>query len=231
MLRRTALRQKYAHRGGARGIDSLSLGGGGKAMGARKSPDLSPDALCHLVAGMTADEVEAVIGRYIRPNLHEGRRYYAWIALGAMLRAFFEGPNNTLSAAVLNTSNEQKRLDLHGNIRRRTKSCTVYRTWFCITCRKSYRQSVIPRFVCPICHVACEHVSQGIQVPRPSRIQAWHQFWIQYKIEKALLDQHSHGKLREDVQLEIFGLRLKSQVPAKQKRSRTNRSPASQGTV
>ena len=70
-------------------------------MGARKSPDLSPGALCHLVAGMTADEVETVIGRSIRPNLHEGRRYYAWIGIGAMLRAFFDGPDNTLSAQVL----------------------------------------------------------------------------------------------------------------------------------
>ena len=75
-------------------------------------PDLSPAALGRLVAGMTPTEVEAVVGPYHRPNLYRGRRYYAWIGEGAMLPAFFDGPCGTLSAAVLDVPEEQRRLDL-----------------------------------------------------------------------------------------------------------------------
>ena len=87
-------------------------------------PDLSPGALGRLVAGMTTDEVEAIIGRFHRPNVYQGRRYYAWIGDGAMLRAFFDGPDGTLSRAVLDVPEEQRILDLGGSGHRRTKPCT-----------------------------------------------------------------------------------------------------------
>ena len=45
-------------------------------------PDLSPTVLSRLVAGMTTDEVEAVVGRFHRPKLYEGREYFAWIGEG-----------------------------------------------------------------------------------------------------------------------------------------------------
>ncbi len=77
-------------------------------------PDLSPAALARLVAGMTPAEVEAVIGPYHRPNLYHGRKYYAWIGDGGMLRAFFDGPGGTLSRAVLDVPEEQRVLDLVG---------------------------------------------------------------------------------------------------------------------
>src|SRR5947209_3518899 len=77
-------------------------------------PDLSPAALGRLEAGMTPAEVEAVVGPYHRPNLYRGRRYYAWIGEGAMLRAFFDGPGGTLSVAVLDVPEKQRVLDLTG---------------------------------------------------------------------------------------------------------------------
>jgi hypothetical protein len=67
-------------------------------------PDLSPAALSRLVAGMTTDEVEAIVGRFHRPNLHDGRVYFAWIGEWGMLRAFFNGPRRTLSGAVLDVA-------------------------------------------------------------------------------------------------------------------------------
>jgi hypothetical protein len=84
-------------------------------------PDLSPAALSRLVAGMTTDEVEAIIGRFHRPNLHEGREYFAWIGEGGMLRAFFKGPGRTLSGAVLNTAEGERSLDLGPDPRRRMR--------------------------------------------------------------------------------------------------------------
>jgi hypothetical protein len=81
-------------------------------------PDLSPTALGRLVAGMTTEQVEAVVGRYHRPNLYRGRPYYAWIGDGAMLRAFFHGPGGTLSKAVLDVPEEQRVLDLGGGSHR-----------------------------------------------------------------------------------------------------------------
>ena len=38
-------------------------------------PDFSPEALGRLVAGMTSDEVEMIVGRFHRPNLYEGRHW------------------------------------------------------------------------------------------------------------------------------------------------------------
>jgi hypothetical protein len=42
------------------------------------------------------------------------RRSYAWIGEGAMLRALFDGPGGTLSAAVLDIPEEQRGLCLSG---------------------------------------------------------------------------------------------------------------------
>jgi hypothetical protein len=71
-------------------------------------PDMGPAALGRLVVGMTTDQVEAIVGRFHRPNLYDGRRYYAWIGEQWMLRAFFDGPGGTLSAAVLDVPEEQR---------------------------------------------------------------------------------------------------------------------------
>lgn len=81
-------------------------------------PDLSSATLGRLVKGMTTDEVEEIVGPYHRPNLYHGRQFYAWIGQGAMLRAFFNGPNGTLSAAVLDVPEEQRLLDLTGEGRK-----------------------------------------------------------------------------------------------------------------
>ena len=174
--------------------------------------------MSRLVAGMSTEEVEAVIGRYHRPNLYQGRPYYAWISDGAMLRAFFDGPGQTLSAAVLDVPAEQRMLDLCGDVRRRIERCTINLLWRCITCRKSYRRSAVPAFVCPICHEACEYVPRGIRVPTPRRIKAWDEFWTQYKAEKSLLNAYCLGELRENVKLTIFDIELKGKQSTKQER-------------
>ena len=103
-------------------------------------PDISPVALSRLVTGMTTDEVEAIVGRFHRPNLYERREYFAWIGEGGMLRAFFNGPGRTLSAAVLDTAEEQRSLDLGPNLRRRTRQSTIIQTWYWVPCRQRYRQ-------------------------------------------------------------------------------------------
>src|SRR5437762_6686885 len=105
-------------------------------MAKRSKPNLDPTALGRLVEGMTLREVEAVVGRCHRPNLYEGRRYYAWIGDGGMLRAFFEGADGTLSRLVLDVAEEHRVLTLRGNLRQRISNCTVIRTWNCIKCRK-----------------------------------------------------------------------------------------------
>jgi hypothetical protein len=189
-------------------------------MGRKRWPDLSPNALCRLVTGMTPDEVENVVGRYHRPNLYEGRRYYAWIGEGGMLRAFFDGPDGTPSGAVLDVAEERRVLALSGNARSRLKNCTITRKWTCIPCRKLFRRPAIPALFCPTCGVACNRVPPGIQVPKPSRRQAWEAFWVQFKTEESLLDAYARGVLREDAKLEIMGIQLKAQVVTKRKRSR-----------
>jgi hypothetical protein len=104
-------------------VQQKQLFGGVESVMANKSlPDLAPTALGRLVAGMTTKKVEAVIGRYHRPNLYHGRRYYAWIGNGAMSRAFFDGPGGTLSKAILDVAEEQRVLDLRGDVRRRIKN-------------------------------------------------------------------------------------------------------------
>lgn len=193
-------------------------------MAKRSTPNLAPAALSRLVEGMTRLEVESVIGRYLRPNLYEGRRFYAWIGDGGMLRAFFEGPAGTLSRAVLDVAEEQRVLALRGSLRQRIKNCTIIRTWNCIRCRRRFRCSALPPLVCPICHEVCEHVPSGIKVPTPRRTKAWDQFWTRYKAERALLDAYAAGELRESVKLEIIGIHLKPTVSAMRRRQRTKRS-------
>jgi hypothetical protein len=190
-------------------------------MANNRRPDLAPTALSRLVAGMTRKEVEAVIGRYHRPNLYQGRRYYAWIGNGAMLRVFFEGPGGTLSNAILDVPEEQRVLDLRGHVRRRIKNCTINRVWHCITCRKRYCCSAVPPFDCPICKEPCAHVAPGIRVPTPKRIKVWDKFWTQYEAENSLLDAYSRGELRENVKLEIFNIALKGQMSTKRRRRRS----------
>jgi DNA-directed RNA polymerase subunit RPC12/RpoP len=181
-------------------------------------PDLSPAALSRLVAGMTSDEVEAIVGRFHRPNLHEGREYFAWIGEGGMLRAFFDGPGRSLSRAALDTAEEQRSLDLGPNSRRRARQATIMQTWYCVPCRQRYRQPQTGRAVtCAECGVACERVIPSIRVPSPKHAKAWDRFWVQYRVEKELLDAYGRGKLRKAVRLELFDIDLP-------KRRRINRS-------
>jgi hypothetical protein len=171
-------------------------------------PDLSPAALGRLVAGMTTDQVEATVGRYHRPNLYEGRRYYAWIGAGGMLRAFFNGPGGTLSAAVLDVPEAQRVLDLGGDRRRRLRRCTIMQTWYCVPCRKRYRQPQSGRAViCQTCRGPCER-TLGIRVPSPKRVKAWDTFWDKYRAERELLDAYGRGEIREAIQLELFNIKL-----------------------
>src|SRR5260370_36689868 len=142
---------------------------------------------------------------------------------GAMLRAFFDGPGGTLSKAILDVPEEHRVLYLCGDVRRRIRNCTDNRLWNCVRCRKRYRCSAIPAFVCPICHETCEHVPWGIRVPMPRRIKAWDHFWTQFKAEKSLLDAYCHGKLRDKVKLEIFDIELKGKTSATRKRRRKKR--------
>jgi hypothetical protein len=190
-------------------------------MAKRRLPDISPTALGRLVEGMTPKEVEAIVGRYIRPNTHNGHRFYAWIGDGGMLRAFFEGPAGTLSKVILDVTEEARVLSLCGNLRRRVKNCTIIRTWNCIKCRRRFRRSALPPLACPACHQVCEHIPFGFMVPTPRRKKAWDEFWTQYKTEKALLDAYAVGELRESVKLEIFGINLRPKVPARRGRRRS----------
>jgi hypothetical protein len=163
-------------------------------------PDLSPAALSRLVAGMSTDQVEEIVGPFHRPNLHDGRRYFAWIGSGGMLRAFFDGPGETLSAVVLDVPEEQRPLDLGEDPRRRMRRATITQTWYCVPCRRRYRQpqSGSP-VVCAECSAECARVVSGIRVPSPGYVKAWDRFWEQYRIEKELLDAYGRGELREAV--------------------------------
>ncbi len=172
-------------------------------------PDLSPAALGRLVAGMTPDEVEAIVGRFHHPNLHDGREYWAWIGAGGMLRAFFKGPGKTLSAAVLDVPEEQRPLDLGPDARRRVRQATIMQTWYCVPCRRRHRQPQSGRPVtCAACGGECERPAAGIRVPAPRYAQAWDRFWVQYRAEAALLDAYGRGEEQGPVQLKLFGLML-----------------------
>jgi hypothetical protein len=172
-------------------------------------PDLSPAALSQLVAGMTTDEVEAIVGRFHRPNLYQGREYFAWIGHGGMLRAFFKGPGGTLSAAVLDMAEAQRPLNLGPDRRRRVRQSTVMQTWYCVPCRQRNRQPQTGRPVnCSRCGGACERAIGSIRVPSPKHTKAWDKFWVQYKAEMELLDAYGRGELREAVKLELFDIRL-----------------------
>jgi hypothetical protein len=172
-------------------------------------PDLSPAALSKLVTGMTADEVEAIVGRFHRPNLHEGREYFAWIGEEGMLRAFFNGPARTLSGAVLDSAEARRPLDLGPDPRRRRRQSTIMQTWYCVPCRQRYRQPQSGRpVICAVCRGACERAIKSIRVPSPKHAKAWDKFWVQYRSEMELLDAYGRGELREAVRLELFDIKL-----------------------
>ena len=178
-------------------------------MGDDSLPDLSPATLGRLVVGLSPEQVEAIIGRYHRPNLHQGRPYYAWIGEGAMLRAFFNGPGGTLSAAVLDVPEEQRALDLGENPQRRLRRSTIIQTWYCVPCRMRYRQPQSGRAViCAACNCGCEQVDPGIRVPSRKHMKAWDKFWRQYRAEKDLLDAYARGEIREAVKLDLFNIEL-----------------------
>jgi hypothetical protein len=158
---------------------------------------------------MTTDEVEAIVGRFHRPNLYEGREYFAWIGEGGMLRAFFNGPGRSLSGAVLDTADEQRSLDLGPDPRRRKRQATIMQTWYCVPCRQRYRQPQSGRVViCAVCSGACERPVTGIRVPSPKHAKAWDKFWVQYRAERELLDPHGRRELREAVKLQLFNIEL-----------------------
>lgn len=172
-------------------------------------PDLSPTALGQLVAGMTTDQVEAIVGRFHRPNLHEGQQHFAWIGVGGMLRAFFNGPGGTLSANVLDVPGEQRTLDLGASARHRIQRATIMQTWYCVLCRRRHRQPQSGRpVVCKACRRECEPPVTGIRVPSPKRVKAWDQFWVQYRAEKDLLESYGRGEMQESVRLELFDITL-----------------------
>jgi hypothetical protein len=75
-------------------------------MASRVSPDLSEGNLRKLSEGMTAAQVEAILGPYLRPNVYRGRTFFAWIGEDGMLRARFDGPGKTLSLAVFDVPGE-----------------------------------------------------------------------------------------------------------------------------
>jgi hypothetical protein len=175
----------------------------------KKLPDLSPVALSRLVAGMTTDQVEEIVGPFHRPNLYKGRAYFAWIGEEAMLRAFFKAPDGTLSTLVLDVSEESRTLDLGESSRRRLRQATIIRTRYCVPCRQRYQQPQSGRAVtCVKCNGACERVITGIRVPSPKHVKAWDKFWPQYRAERELLDAYEWGEISEAINLELLDLKL-----------------------
>jgi len=86
------------------------------------------------------------------------------------------------------------------------------RTWVCVPCRKSYRRSQeVQSVVCPTCGAGCEYVHWKIRIPSPKRAKAWAEFWTQYRAEKALLEAHGRGELRETVRLKLLNMELHAQ--------------------
>lgn len=47
-----------------------------------------------------------------------------------------------------------------------------------------------------------------MRVPSPKDAKEWDKFWRKYKKEKALLEAHSRGELREEVSLELLNMHL-----------------------
>jgi hypothetical protein len=83
------------------------------------------------------------------------------------------------------------------------------RTWVCVPCQKSYRRSQDVRSLrCPNCQGECEYVHWKIRIPSPKRKKAWDGFWAKYRAEKALLQAHYRGELRETVRLELLNVVL-----------------------
>jgi hypothetical protein len=187
-------------------------------MADHKWPDFSPAALSRLVAGLTPDEVEAIVGPVECPHVYEGLEHLAWIGVGGMLRAFFKGPGRTLSAAVLDVPEEQRRLDLGSDRRRRVRQATIVQTWYCVSCRRRYRQPLSGRDVtCAVCGGACEPPITSIRVPSPKHAKAWDKFWVQYRAEQELLDAYGRGELREAVRLELFDVTLPKCRPTRRR--------------
>jgi hypothetical protein len=172
-------------------------------------PDLSPSALSRLTEGLTTDEVEAIVGHFHRPNVHDGREYFAWIGEGSMLRAFFKGPGRTLSSAVLDVQEEQRPLDLGPNRRRRMRQASVIQTWCCVPCRQRYQQPQSGRtVVCIACGKQCERPVVGVRVPSPKYAKRWDSSWTQNRSEKALLAAYTSGEVREAIRLELLDIEL-----------------------
>lgn len=173
-------------------------------------PDFSPAALSRLVAGMTIEEVEEIVGCLPRrPKRLDRNTHLAWIGVGGMLRAFFKGPGETLSAAVLSVPEVDRPLDLGPDPRRRLRQATIVQTWFCVPCRQRYRQPQSGRaVVCSACGVACEQAVPGVRVPSPRYAKAWDRFWRQYRNELAMLDAYANRQLQEAVRLELLDIDL-----------------------
>jgi hypothetical protein len=126
-----------------------------------------------------------------------------------MLRAFFDGPGRTLSAAVLDVPEAQRSLDLGPDPRRKSRQATIMQTWFCVPCRKRYRHPQSGRAVkCGACGAACERPIDGIRVPSPRHPNAWDRFWVRYRAEEELLDAYGRGELQEAVKLELLNIEL-----------------------
>ncbi len=82
------------------------------------------------------------------------------------------------------------------------------RTWVCVPCRKSYRQTQsITSVVCPACHVPCEYVHSKIRIPSPKRSKQWDEFWVRYRAEKVLIAQYLRDESIKEISLELLNQR------------------------
>ena len=120
-------------------------------MAGKRLPDLSPGALSRLVVGMTTDEVEAVIGRYRRPNLHQGRRHYAWMRPGGMLRAFFTDPTAPFRARCSMFPRSSGMLDLAGMPAIASRTARLFSGGPACHAASCTAVRLFPALVCPTC--------------------------------------------------------------------------------
>jgi hypothetical protein len=126
-----------------------------------------------------------------------------------MLMGSASATGEPVSDAVLDVPEEQRRLDLGPDARRRVRQATIMQTWCCVPCRQRYRQPQSGRaVVCAACGGPCERPVSGIRVPAPRYAKAWDRFWAQYRVEVALLDAYGRGEAQGPVRLELFGLML-----------------------
>jgi len=92
-------------------------------------------------------------------------------------------------------------------------------TWYCVPCRKRYRQPQAGRpVVCPTCRRPCER-TLGFRVPSPKRIKAWDTFWDKYRAERELVDAYGRGEIRHAIQLELFDVKLPKRRQRKRRTS------------